>query len=325
MRSDPVADGSARPDGAGAPAPEAAEAVVDDAVSDGSVAEDFRSGFAAVVGRPNVGKSTLVNALVGEKVAITSARPETTRRQIRGILDRDGHQVVLVDTPGLHRPRTLLGERLNEMVREALADVDAVLVCLPADQKIGPGDRFLLGALPPSVALVAAVTKIDRVRPGALPPKLMEVDSLADWAAVVPVSGTRGDGIGRLDGVLGALMPVGPRWYPDGEATDEPLAQRIAELVREAALEDVRQELPHSVAVVVDEIDLPRIHVSLYVERDSQKGIVIGARGSRLRRIGAVARPEIEALVRRKVYLEIHVKVAKEWQRDPKALARLGF
>ncbi|MDR1117947.1 MAG: GTPase Era [Bifidobacteriaceae bacterium] len=290
----------------------------------------FRSGFAAVVGRPNTGKSTLTNALVGEKVAITSPQPETTRRQIRGVVDRDGFQMVLVDTPGLHRPRTPLGERLNQMVREALADVDAVVVCLPADQAIGPGDRFLLEALPPGTPKVAAVTKTDLVRPAQLIPKLAAVDALADWAAVVPVSalaraGTGGNGIGHLEEVLGALMPPGPRWYPEGEVTDEPLAVRVAELIREAALDGARQELPHSIAVVVEELELPSVRVALYVERESQKGIVIGAKGARLARVKKAARPGIEALAGGPVRLQIHVKVAKDWQRDPKALARLGF
>ncbi|MDR2372587.1 MAG: GTPase Era [Bifidobacteriaceae bacterium] len=287
-----------------------------------------RSGFVALVGRPNAGKSTLTNALVGEKVAITSSKPETTRRQIRGIIDRPGYQVVLVDTPGLHRPRTLLGQRLNDMVREALADVDLAVVCLPADQAIGPGDRFLLAALAPGLARVAAVTKTDKVTRAALAAKLVEVDALADWRAVTPVSaagGPQGPGVAELAAVLGAAMPLGPRWYPPGQATDLEVEDRIAELVREAAIERVRDELPHSVAVVVDEMDLPHIHVSLYVERDSQKGIVIGRRGAGLKAIGSRARPGVEALVGRRVFLEIHVKVAKEWQRDPKALGRLGF
>jgi GTP-binding protein Era len=319
---------------------------------------DFRSGFAAVVGRPNVGKSTLVNALVGEKVAITSPTPETTRRQIRGIFEADAAQVVLVDTPGLHRPRTLLGERLNDMVRDALADVDAVLVCLPTNQAIGPGDRFLLGALPPGLPKVAAITKIDLVKHPQVAAKLVEVDGLADWAALVPVSARRAveeadaargpreardaapgrgrprggggagggrDGIGQLAGVLAGLMPAGPRWFPDGEATDEPVERRVAELVREAALAEAREELPHSIAAQVEEFDPPRVRVALYVERDSQKGIVIGAKGARLKQIGTEARRGIETLVGRKVHLEIHVKVAKGWQRDPKALNRLGF
>jgi GTP-binding protein Era len=306
----------------------------------GETAAGFRSGFAAVVGRPNVGKSTLVNALVGEKVAITSPTPETTRRQIRGIYEAAGCQVVLVDTPGLHRPRTLLGERLNGLVKDALSGVDAVLVCLPANQAVGPGDRFLLAALPPGLPKVAAVTKIDLVKRAQIAAKLVELDGLADWTALVPVSakgaldrpaadrpgaGGGPDGIVQLGLVLGGLMPTGPRWYPSGQATDEPTERRVAELVREAALAEAREELPHSIAAQVDEFDLPRIHVSLYVERDSQKGIVIGARGARLKQIGTVARRGIEALVGRKVHLELHVKVAKEWQRDPRALNRLGF
>ncbi|MDR1823816.1 MAG: GTPase Era [Bifidobacteriaceae bacterium] len=292
------------------------------------MSEGFRSGFVAVVGRPNVGKSTLTNALVGQKVAITSPKPETTRHSIRGIVERDGFQVVLVDTPGLHRPRTLLGQRLNDLVHEALADVDAVAVCLPADQAIGPGDRFLANALPDGVARVAVVTKADAVSRAGLVEKLVAVDGEAEWSAVVPVSAIGGPGatgVEELAQVLGGLMPPGPRWYPEGEATDEPLEVRIAELIREAALADVRDELPHSVAVLVDEMDGPRIRASVYVERDSQKGIIIGKGGQHLKAIGSRARPQIEALVGGKVFLELHVKVAREWQRDPKALGRLGF
>ncbi|MDR3359736.1 MAG: GTPase Era [Bifidobacteriaceae bacterium] len=285
----------------------------------------FRSGFAAVVGRPNVGKSTLVNALVGEKVAITSPKPETTRRQIRGIVDRDGCQVVLVDTPGLHRPRTLLGERLNDLVRDALGDVDVALVCLPADQAIGPGDRFVLNALPEKLKRVAAVTKTDRIGRAALAAKLVEVDALDDWTAIVPLSAKMGEGVARLGDVLGGIVPRGPRWYPEGEATDEPIERRVAELVREAALAGAREELPHSLAVLVDELDLPDVRVSVYVERDSQKGIVIGHKGAGLKRIRLAAGPGIEALVGGKISLQIHVKVAKGWQRDPKAMGRLGL
>jgi GTP-binding protein Era len=244
------------------------------------------------------------------------------------VLDRDGYQVVLVDTPGLHRPRTLLGERLNELVRDSLADVDLAVVCLPADQAVGLGDRFLLAALPERISRVAAVTKIDKVARAALAAKLVEVDGLADWLALVPVAaaaGPDGPGVAELRGVLGAAMPPGPRWYPPGQASDEPVEVRIAEFVREAVLEQVDDELPHSIAAVVDEIDPPRVHVSLYVERDSQKGIVIGRRGQRLKGVGSRARPQIEALLGRRVFLEIQVKVAKEWQRDPKALGKLGF
>lgn len=312
----------------------------------------FRSGFVAVVGRPNVGKSTLTNALVGQKVAITSPKPETTRHAIRGIVERAGFQVVLVDTPGLHRPRTLLGSRLNDMVHEALADVDVVVVCLPAGEELGRGDRFLLGALPPQLPRVAVVTKTDTVGREALVAKLVAVDAEAEWSAVVPVSaigGEGGSGVEELAQVLGGLMPEGPRWYPEGEATDEPLEVRLAELIRESALVDVREELPHSVAVLVDEVEpapaagqmagegagaaaaagarpgVTRVRASIYVERDSQKGIIIGKGGSHLKAIGSRARPGLEALLGGRVYLDLHVKVAKDWQRDPKALGRLGF
>ena len=291
----------------------------------------FRSGFGAVVGRPNVGKSTLTNALVGEKVAITSSKPETTRSQIRGIVERPGCQIVLLDTPGLHRPRTELGSRLNTLVHQALADVDVVVVALPADQAIGPGDRFLLGAVDPKVLAIAAVTKTDKVPRGSLVAKLSEVDTLRRWDGIVPVSAVTGAGVEELASVLGGLMPPGPRWYPEGQTTDQDLAVRLAELVREAALEVMREELPHSVAVLIDEVQPPatkgvtRVLASLYVERDSQKGIVIGHRGQRLKAIGSAARPGIEALVGGRVYLEIHVKVAKDWQRNPKLLRRLGF
>jgi len=293
--------------------------------------EGFRSGFGAIVGRPNTGKSTLANALVGEKVAITSSKPETTRTAIRAIIAGADFQVVLVDTPGLHRPRTLLGSRLNDLVHEALVDVDAVVVALPADQEIGPGDRFLLAALPQQVAAVAAVTKIDRVGRGPLVEKLSEVDDLRPWAGIVPVSAVTGAGVTELASLLGKLMPPGPRWYPEGQTTDQELQVRLAELIREAALEEMRDELPHSVAVLIDDVaqaegdGVTRVLASLYVERDSQKGIVIGHKGARLKQIGTAARPAIEALVGGRVYLRIHVKVAKDWQRDPKLLKKLGF
>jgi GTP-binding protein Era len=272
-----------------------------------------------------VGKSTLANALVGEKIAITSAKPETTRRQIRGIVHRENCQVVLVDTPGLHRPRTPLGERLDQMVHEALADVDVAMVCLPADQSFGPGDRFLLEALPAGLKRIAVVTKIDKINRSALAGKLVGVDELADWEAVVPVSARDGSGVAELTKVLTGTMPPGPPWYQPEVTTDEPVTQRVAELIREAALDGTRQELPHSLAVVVEEAEPPDIYASLYVERDSQKGIVIGAGGKRLKQTVAVAKAQIEQLLGTKVKLTIHVKVAKDWQRDPKALDRLGF
>jgi GTP-binding protein Era len=297
--------------------------------------EGFRAGFVAVVGRPNAGKSTLTNALVGAKVAITSGRPETTRHAVRGVVHREDAQVVLVDTPGLHKPRTLLGERLNEMVHEALADVDAVVVCLPANEKVGPGDRTITRhAFGSRAPVVAAVTKSDTVTRGALVEKLIEVSQLGEFAAIVPVSGTTGAQVDELADVLAGLLPISPPLYPTGSLTDEPDHVMVAELVREAALEGVREELPHSLAVAVEEMveregrngkRTLAVHVNLYVERDSQKAIIIGRGGSRLRDVGTRARREIEELLGRSVCLDLHVKVAKDWQRDPKQLGRLGF
>jgi GTPase len=294
-----------------------------------------RSGFACVVGRPNAGKSTLTNALVGEKVAITSARPQTTRHTVRGIVHRPDAQLVLVDTPGLHRPRTLLGQRLNDLVLETLAEVDVVAFCLPADQRVGPGDRFIAESLAPlrRTPLVAVATKTDAVRRERVLEHLTEVAALGDWADVVPVSAVGGKGVDVLADVLVSHLPPGPPLYPAGELTDEPEAVMVAELVREAALEGVRDELPHSLAVLVEEM-VPRegredglldVRVQLFVERDSQKGIVIGRGGSRLKEVGTRARHGIQALLGSPVHLDLHVKVAKDWQRDPKQLRRLGF
>lgn len=306
--------------------------------------EDFRAGFTSFVGRPNAGKSTLTNALVGQKIAITSAKPQTTRHTIRGIVHRDDAQLVLVDTPGLHRPRTLLGQRLNDLVAETLSEVDAIGFCIPANEKIGPGDRFIatqLGQLKRK-PIVAIVTKADLVDRSALARQLVAVTELgvetlgeSGWAAVVPVSATGDFQVEAVSDVLAKTMPLSPPLYPDGELTDEPETVLIAELIREAALEGVRDELPHSLAVVVEEV-IPRedrpedspmldIHVNLFVERSSQKAIIIGRAGSRLREVGTRARQGIEALMGTRVYLDLHVKVAKEWQRDPKQLGRLGF
>ncbi len=311
--------------------------------STGQGAGDFRSGFACLVGRPNVGKSTLTNALVGEKVAITSSRPQTTRRTIRGVLHRPEAQLVLVDTPGLHRPRTLLGQRLNDLVRQTLLSVDVIGLCVPADQPVGPGDRFIAADLaelaraaqrrrPP---VVVVVTKTDTVARDALPAQLVAAAELLEADDVVPVSARTGHQLDVLADVLFSHLPVGPPLYPEGELTDEPERVMIAELVREAALEGVRDELPHSLAVVVEDLE-PRpdrpdddplldIRVFLYVERESQKGIVIGRGGARLREIGTQARAAIEALLGQRVHLDLRVKVAKDWQRDPKQLHRLGF
>ncbi len=300
----------------------------------------FRSGFACIVGRPNAGKSTLTNAMVGEKVAITSSRPQTTRHTIRGIVHRDDAQLVLVDTPGLHRPRTLLGERLNDLVREALLQVDVIGFCIPADEKIGPGDQFIARELAELKAgrrrpLVAIVTKSDRVDRARLSQQLLDVTELTDADDVIPVSAADGFQVSELTSVLIGHLPPGPQLYPDGELTDEPESVMIAELVREAALEGVRDELPHSLAVVVDEVTardgrpagdpLLDVRVILYVERDSQKAIVIGKAGARLRAVGTQARHAIEALLGTRIFLELRVKVAKDWQRDPKQLQRLGF
>jgi GTPase len=297
---------------------------------------EFRSGFVCFVGRPNTGKSTLTNALVGTKVAITSDRPQTTRHTIRGIVHRDDFQIVLVDTPGLHRPRTLLGQRLNDLVRDTYSEVDVIGLCIPADEPIGPGDRWIheqIRTVAPKTTLVAVVTKIDKVPKERLAAQLMAVSELVGQdAEIVPVSATSGEQIDVLIGVLVEQLPPGPAFYPEGELTDEPEEVLMAELIREAALEGVRDELPHSLAVVIEEVspregrdDLIDVHANLFVERDSQKGIVIGKGGARLREVGTAARTQIEKLLGTKVYLDLRVKIAKNWQRDPKQLGRLGF
>ena len=300
--------------------------------------EEFRAGFVSIVGRPNVGKSTLTNALVGRKIAITSGRPETTRHNIRGIVHGEGYQLVLVDTPGYHRPRTLLGKRLNDMVREALSEVDVVLFCLPADQRIGPGDQFIARELRGiKRPIIAVATKCDAVPRERVMKHLLSIEKLGEWAAIVPVSSVEGKGIDHLREVLAQTVPLSPPLYPDGDVTDESRDTLIAEFIREAALEGVRDELPHSLAVQVEEIiERPRregddrppmldIHVNVYVERDSQKAIIIGRKGSRLKQIGTQARAHIEELLGRRVYLDLHVRTAKDWQSDPKMLGRLGF
>ncbi|WP_328478954.1 GTPase Era [Actinoplanes sp. NBC_00393] len=295
-------------------------------------AEDgvYRAGFACFVGRPNAGKSTLTNAIVGQKIAITSNKPQTTRHVIRGILHRPDSQLVLVDTPGLHRPRTLLGERLNDLVRETWSEVDVIGVCFPADEPIGRGDRFIsteISALKATV--IAVVTKVDLVDPATLAERLLAVSQLYDFAEIIPVSAVSGHQVENLTDVMVSYLPESPQLYPDDVLTDEPEQVLIAELIREAALEGVRDELPHSIAVLVEEMmvegKLTKIYADLYVERDSQKSIVIGSRGARLKEVGSRARAEIEELIGGKVYLDLHVRVAKEWQRDPKQLRKLGF
>jgi len=297
---------------------------------------EFRSGFVCFVGRPNTGKSTLTNALVGAKVAITSNRPQTTRHTIRGIVHREDFQIILVDTPGLHRPRTLLGQRLNDLVKDTYSEVDVIGWCIPADEKIGPGDRWILEqirAVAPNTTLVAIVTKVDKLRKDGVAAQLIAVSELVGPdVEIVPVSAATGENLDVLTDVLAARLPPGPAFYPDGELTDEPEEVLMAELIREAALEGVRDELPHSLAVVIDEVspregrdDLIDVHALLFVERDSQKGIVIGKGGARLREVGTAARTQIEKLLGTKVYLDLRVKIAKNWQRDPKQLGRLGF
>ncbi|MBV0895059.1 GTPase Era [Microbacterium sp. NC79] len=294
----------------------------------------MRSGFVTFVGRPNVGKSTLTNALVGEKVAITSDKPQTTRRAIRGIVNRPAGQLVIVDTPGIHRPRTLLGQRLNDLVEQVLGDVDVIAFCVPADQKVGPGDTRIAASLDGyrRAKKVAIVTKTDTASRDEIMERLIEVDALReDWAAVIPLSAVTNEQLDVLSDELLALMPKGEALYPEGIVTDESLEDRVSEIIREAALDGVRDELPHSIAVTVSEIseredsDLTDVFADIIVERDSQKAIIIGRKGARLRDVGARARAELEPLIGTRVFLSLHVRVAKEWQRDPKQLGRLGF
>ena len=296
----------------------------------------YRSGFACFVGRPNAGKSTLTNALTGTKVAITSSRPQTTRHAVRGIVHRPDAQLVLVDTPGLHKPRTLLGQRLNDIVRETYAGVDVVCFCVTADDKIGPGDRFIAAELKElSTPVIAVVTKTDKASKQQVGEQLLAVSQLGDWAEIVPTSAVSDFQVQLLADLLVARLPEGPVLYPDGELTDEPEQVLIGELIREAALEGVRDELPHSIAITVEEMrlreDRPEdrplldVYATLHVERDSQKAIVLGTGGARLKGVGTTARHQIEALLGMRVYLDLRVSVAKDWQKDPKQLKKLGF
>ncbi|MEV6640523.1 GTPase Era [Amycolatopsis sp. NPDC051061] len=296
---------------------------------------EHRSGFACFVGRPNAGKSTLTNALVGTKVAITSSKPQTTRHAIRGIVSREDAQLILIDTPGLHRPRTLLGQRLNDIVHTTWSEVDVVGFCVPANEKIGPGDKFIaaeLAKIAKRTPVIGVVTKTDLVQPQQVAEQLLALQAVMEFAELIPVSAVDGFQVGALADLLVGKLPEGPQLYPGGELTDEPEQTLVAELIREAALEGVRDELPHSIAVTVEEMlphegrdDLIDVHAFLYVERPSQKGIILGHKGERLREVGAAARKNIEALLGSKVYLDLHIKVAKEWQRDPRQLRRLGF
>ncbi|MCI1983973.1 MAG: GTPase Era [Bifidobacteriaceae bacterium] len=314
--------------------------------SDQDGASTYRSGFVAVVGRPNVGKSTLINALVGSRVAITSSRPETTRKAIRAILTRPTAQLVLVDTPGIHRPRTLLGQRLNDVVDDSLSDIDAVAFLLPADQKIGPGDQRILERLQGDFGkkgqeinspeawkkpVIAIVTKIDELSRTQLVDKLIEVDQFGHFSQIIPVSALEKDNLDEVEKTLIESVPVGPQMYPEETVSEESATETISELVRGAFLEELNDELPHSLAVVVDDLEYDDdgehalAHVSLYVERDSQKPIIIGRGAEHLVRVKKKVRTAVNRAVGARTKLELHVKVSKEWQSDPKKLDRLGF
>jgi GTP-binding protein Era len=306
------------------------------------VPTEFRSGFACIIGRPNVGKSTLTNALLGSHVAITSDKPQTTRHAIRGVLNGPAAQLVVVDTPGYHKPRTVLGRRLNDLVRATWSEVEMLIMCVPANQKIGPGDEFIAkqSAAAGRKTRIGIVTKTDLASPDQVAEQLVALDRLGEsvekpFSDLVPVSAQDGTNIQTLTEVLFSHLPVGPKMYPDDVITDEPDSTLVGELIREAALKRMNDELPHSIAVVVEEMELrpgrpendPLVDVIafLFVERDSQKPIVIGKRGEGIREIGTAARTRIEALLGTKVFLDLKVKLAKDWQKDPKQLRRLGF
>jgi GTP-binding protein Era len=303
---------------------------------------EFRSGFACIVGRPNVGKSTLTNQLVGQKISIISKRPQTTRHAIRGIVHNEKGQIVLVDTPGIHKPKTLLGSILNELVKQTWSEVDVIVFCIPADQKIGPGDKFIAQEIMKysKKPKIGVLTKIDSVKQIVIAERLTELDKLAkeldfNWEEIIPISSQSGENLEKLVELIIKYLPQGPELYPQEVITDESIETMISEYIREAALEDLREELPHSLAVVVQKIEtdeerpadkpLMKIFAEIYVERDSQKGIIIGNKGSKLKEIGSISRKQIEKLVGMKVYLDLQVKVALNWQTDQNQLTKLGF
>jgi GTP-binding protein Era len=303
---------------------------------------EFRSGFACIVGRPNVGKSTLTNQLVGQKISIISKQPQTTRHAIRGIVHNEKGQIVLVDTPGIHKPKTLLGSKLNELVKQTWSEVDVIIFCIPADQKIGPGDKFIVQEIMKysKKPKIGVLTKIDSVKQNVIAERLVELDKLAkelefEWEEIIPISSQTGENLDNLIGLIIKYLPEGPELYPQEVITDESIETMISEYIREAALEDLREELPHSLAVVVQKIEtdedrpadkpLMKIYAEIYVERDSQKGIIIGNKGSKLKEIGSISRKQIEKLVGMKVYLDLQVKVALNWQTDQNQLTKLGF
>jgi GTP-binding protein Era len=297
---------------------------------------NFRAGFVAIVGRPNVGKSTLVNALVGSKIVITSHHPNTTRNPIRGIITRDDFQMIVVDTPGMHKPKTALGTRLNQMVNENINSTDAAILCLPADETIGAGDEYIAAQLNDRTPTFIAVTKVDKINKSDLAAKLMAVGEFIkkvglQKAEIIPISAKNLDQTDLILELVAKELPLSPQLYPDQITTDQAEELMFADLIREAAIEELYEELPHSVMVTIEEMgeraggSIYDVSATLHVERDSQKGIIIGPQGSRLKAIGTLARKSIENLVGMQVFLQIHVKVSKEWQKDPKMLARLGF
>jgi GTP-binding protein Era len=291
----------------------------------------YRSGFVSIAGRPNVGKSTLLNALLNRKVAITSSKPQTTRNAIRGVLSGEAWQMVFIDTPGLHKPRTALGERLNDVVRRTLKEVDAIVFMVDATQPVGSGDEFVAREiLAMGTPAICVVNKMDAVRQARLVEQLAAVDRMGAWREIIPISAREGRKVDELRDLLVALLPEGPQYYPDGVFTDQPREFLVAEIVREKALELTRQEIPHSIAVMIEEMTdrddgVTEIQAILYVERDSQKGIVIGKGGSLLKEVGTRARRELEWILGTKVFLRVQVKVAREWQRNPGALQQLGY
>ena len=300
---------------------------------------EFRSGFVAIVGRPNVGKSTLINALVGSKIAITSHHPNTTRNAIRGIVHRPEFQAVLVDTPGIHKPKTLLGHRLNAVVGESMDSVDVVLMCIPADETSGAGDVFLAAEIAkhPKAKKFAVITKVDLLSKEKLALRLAGIMELAKgftWDEIIPVSAAIHEQIDLLSELIVKNLPEGPEYYPLGMKSDQGIEQLICELIREAALRDAREELPHSIMVTIDELSEREekgsrpffdIHATIHVERDSQRAILLGHQGERLKDIGIRARADIERELDARIFLGLHIKVSKEWQRDPKLLEKLGF
>lgn len=297
---------------------------------------DFRAGFIAIVGRPNTGKSTLVNALVGTKIVITSHHPNTTRNPIRGIINRDSFQMIVVDTPGMHKPKTALGTRLNSMVSENMVSTDAVVLCLPANEEIGAGDEYIAKQLRSSQVVFLVVTKVDTISKSDLAAKLLSVTDFArrvsqENAEIIPISAKNLDQTDLLLDLLAKKLPESPALYPTDINTDQAQELMFGDLIREAAIEELYEELPHSVMVTIEEMGQREngkifdISATLHVERDSQKGIIIGPQGSKLKAIGTIARKSIENILEVQVFLQIHVKVSKEWQKDPKLLAKLGF